>query len=110
MLGLKEGDIVSIYSHPTLKGYIGKIVAIDLAKNPFEFHVKLNATSYVHIFTYRQLSKYHAQENQLLPDKETPWKREYLAEFNNGLCLHEYKLYTGMIEQFEYCIRCDKKK
>lgn len=34
------------------------------------------------------------------------FKREFLSEE----CLHDFKYYTGLIEQFEYCIKCGKKK
>jgi len=39
--------------------------------------------------------------DNLKPDKITPHKPN---------CNHVFKLYVGMVETFEYCTKCDKKK
>ena len=105
--GMKEGDIVSIYSHPQYQGQIGIICAIDYAKNPYEFYVQLNLDNLVHTFTYRQLSKYQAPQCAQEYLANSPVLGEYRSY--NG-CRHEYKQYIGIREQFEYCTKCDARK
>ncbi len=38
------------------------------------------------------------------------WKTLDSEPFEKESCNHEYKLYTGLTEQFEYCVKCDQKK
>ena len=49
-------------------------------------------------------------------DRYTDWMLNTEIDFSRvepvtaQQCQHEYKLYTGLVEQFEYCIKCDHKK
>ena len=48
------------------------------------------------------------------------WGHEHFTENNNGImnfgrlkdgaCAHEWKMYRGFSEEYQYCLVCDKKK
>ena len=44
---------------------------------------------------------FHDHIYDLKPEKVTPY---------HPSCKHEFKLYVGMVETFEYCINCDMKR
>ena len=38
------------------------------------------------------------------------WNESTISQIQSKECQHEYKTYIGMIETFDYCIKCDLKK